>query len=388
MSYKAHFGQALEAAPGRLHFAAHSHHPWPDVTREAQLAAWDLAARHLDGKWELLFDRVVPEAAGHVARRLALPDPATVAFAPNTHEFLLRILSCVPPGVSRVLTSDAEFHTAERQLRRLEEAGAATVTRVAAEPFDSFPDRFVDAARAGAHDLVLVSHVFFSSGYVVPDLPGLVAALPEDPLVLLDGYHGFMAVPTDLSGIADRAFYTAGAYKYAMAGEGACFLHCPPGWGPRPRDTGWFAAFGARDEGAADRVAYPDDGRRFLGATFDPTGILRFNAAQRWVDEMGLDVAAIHAHVGGLQQQALDMLSAGAVGAVDLDGLVPPPWVPDRGHFLTFETPEAGALQARLAERDVVTDRRGDRIRFGFGIYHDPADIDALFDRLTEVAGA
>src|SRR3546814_4193410 len=42
-----------------------------------------------------------------------------------------------------------------------------------------------------------------------------------------------------------RAFYLAGGYKYAMAGEGACFLHAPAGWGLRPRDTGWYAAFGA-----------------------------------------------------------------------------------------------------------------------------------------------
>ena len=47
-------------------------------------------------------------------------------------------------------------------------------------------------------------------------------------VVAIDGYHGFMAVPTDLSRIAGRAFYLAGGYKYAMAGEGVCFLHCPP----------------------------------------------------------------------------------------------------------------------------------------------------------------
>ena len=32
---KEHFSRFLGAAPGRLHVAAHSHHPWPDVTFEA-----------------------------------------------------------------------------------------------------------------------------------------------------------------------------------------------------------------------------------------------------------------------------------------------------------------------------------------------------------------
>ena len=56
-------------------------------------------------------------------------------------------------------------------------------------------------------------------------------------MLALDGYHAFLARPVDLSGLADRAFFLAGGYKYAMAGEGACFLHCPPGWLPRPRPT-------------------------------------------------------------------------------------------------------------------------------------------------------
>jgi selenocysteine lyase/cysteine desulfurase len=84
-------------APGApFHAAAHSHHPWPDVTRPAQEAAWRDAARLLDRKWEHVFASVIPEAQRHVARVLGLPDPASIAFGPNTHSFLLRLLSCLP----------------------------------------------------------------------------------------------------------------------------------------------------------------------------------------------------------------------------------------------------------------------------------------------------
>lgn len=48
MSLKPHFRRFLEAQPARLHFAAHSHHPWPDVTFEAQQQAWLDAATHQD----------------------------------------------------------------------------------------------------------------------------------------------------------------------------------------------------------------------------------------------------------------------------------------------------------------------------------------------------
>ena len=78
-----------------------------------------------------------------------------------------------------------------------------------------------------------------------------------------------MAVETDLSAVADRIFYTAGGYKYAMAGEGVAFLHCPPGFAARPVNTGWYAEFDdlALPPGA---VGYAPDARRFLGSTFDP----------------------------------------------------------------------------------------------------------------------
>jgi hypothetical protein len=42
----------LDGHKGKLHFAAHSHHFWPDVTREAQLAYWDDCARLSDEKWD------------------------------------------------------------------------------------------------------------------------------------------------------------------------------------------------------------------------------------------------------------------------------------------------------------------------------------------------
>ena len=40
MSFKALFSRALSLAPERLHFAAHSHHLWPDASFEAQQQAW------------------------------------------------------------------------------------------------------------------------------------------------------------------------------------------------------------------------------------------------------------------------------------------------------------------------------------------------------------
>ena len=72
--------RALSLDPERLHFAAHSHHLWPDASFDAQMRAWDEANRFADRKWDLVFGEVVPEAQRHVATELNLPSPDTVVF--------------------------------------------------------------------------------------------------------------------------------------------------------------------------------------------------------------------------------------------------------------------------------------------------------------------
>ncbi len=388
MNLKPHFSRFLAADPGRLHFAAHSHHFWPDVAFRAQRQCWEDAARLADRKWERIFGEVIPAAQRHAARLLNLPDPRTIAFAPNTHEFLMRILSLFPASRAvRVLTTDSEFHSFTRQMRRLQEDGLAKVTRVPAEPFADLAERLAAAARRGEHDLVYVSQVFFNSGFAIADLGALAAAIPRpETVVVIDGYHGFMALPTDLAPIAGRAFYLAGGYKYAMAGEGVCFLHAPPRIGARPRDTGWFAGFGAL-EAAADGgpVGYTADGSRFLGSTFDPVGLYRLVAVMGWLAGLGVTVADIHAHAHALQRRFVEGLEAIGRPALHPSQLIVPLEESARGNFLTFRTAEAGALHRRLLEADVVTDHRGDRLRFGFGIYHDEGDVDSLLGILRRL---
>lgn len=382
---KEHFTRFLRADPERLHVAAHSHHPWPDVSFEAHQRAWlDAAALH-DAKWDRVLEEVLPEARAHVARQLGLSDPTTIVFAPNTHGFVLRLLSCLP-SPARILTTSSEFHSFDRQTRRLEEDGLVQVERVALEPFADFPDRFAATAGAGGHHLVFVSQVFFDSGYALPDPAAVVRAVPEpDTFVVLDGYHGFMALPTDLGAVADRAFYLAGGYKYAMAGEGAVFLHAPPSYGARPRNTGWFAGFGRLARGGGEQVTYPTDASRFAGSTFDPSGIYRFNAVQRWLAAEAISVAQIHAHVRALQRRFLDRLADLGLTGLSPDALVPGrDEVADRGHFLAFRVADADGLCGRLRDRKVIADQRGDRVRFGFGIYHDDGDVELLCGRLVD----
>jgi kynureninase len=378
LDLKRHFSRFLGDKPG-LHFTAHSHHPWPDVSRDAQLLAWDTAAQFIDRKWETVLGPVMQAVQSHIARQLVLPDPGSIVFAPNTHELVVRLLSCFPANRAiRILTSDSEFHSFGRQIARMEEEGLVRVQRVATEPFESFPERFAEAALIG-HDLVFVSQVFFNSGFALDNFDQIMAAAGEAMLVV-DGYHGFMARPLDWSPYAARAFYMAGGYKYAMAGEGAAFMHCPPGWGLRPRDTGWYASFGTLNAGDSG-VGYTADGWRFMGATFDPSGLFRFRAVQDWLQAEGLMVAMIHDHVRSLQHRLIAGLPKGPLAAKDL---LLPAQLP-HGNFLSFDLDHAEGVRQRLFGAGVTTDFRGRRLRIGFGICHTEADVDALLARLQDL---
>jgi selenocysteine lyase/cysteine desulfurase len=387
VSFKPHYSRFLKGLGDRLHFCAHSHHPWPDCTRDAVLACWDDASGHADEKWDKVFGEVLPSAQKSVAEALNWPAPGLVAFAPNTHEFVGRLLSCAPAGrPPRLLTTDSEFHSFARQSARLEEDGAK-VERVAVEPFATFVDRFVAAADGGHYDLVFLSQVFFNSGLKLDEADLIrIAQSAKSAVFAVDGYHAFMAAPLDLARLAPRMFYLAGGYKYAQAGEGVCFLAVPPRCGLRPSNTGWFADFAGLEKPIKSPVGYGQDGARFWGSTFDPTGLYRWNAVTAWKKSLGMTVAKSDAHVRALQRGFLSRLAAKPRGPFKTESLVSTDLV-RLGHFFTFRVPEAPALAKRLAsEIGVLADARGDRLRFGFGLYHDEADLDALFSRLDRFA--
>ena len=354
--------------PRRVLLTGHSHQAWPDVARDGLREAFDVAAAHVDDKWGAVF-AAQDELRSHIAARIGC-QPGEIAFAPNTHELVVRFLSALPLAKRpHLVTTTGEFHSAFRQLRRLAEEGI-DVTFVPAEPAATLAERVASAVTERTSAVVL-STVLFGTSTVVPDLTHVVEhATRAGAQVLLDAYHAFDIVPF---AAPERAFLVAGGYKYAQWGEGMCFLRVPAGCDLRPVYTGWFAGYAQladrRTEGA---VAYADDGAtRFAGSTFDPASTFRARAVARFFDAHGMTVDALRAT--SIMQTARII-----AGTRELPGvtIATPLGDADRGGFVALQTPRAQELSVGLRDDGVFTDARGDMLRLGPAPYLTDAEID------------
>ena len=167
----------------------------------------------------------------------------------NTHDFLVRLFDRGPGGTRAVARADQRRRIPQRAtpVRALGGSGAGSASIMSpAEPFDSFSERFLRAARAGDHDFILVSQVMFGSGRMFDQVEELAAlGQPEGPWVVIDGYHAFMALdrPFGRGRCASPLSTSAEATNMRWRAKAAPSSMRPPGFGPRPPITGWFAEF-------------------------------------------------------------------------------------------------------------------------------------------------
>jgi selenocysteine lyase/cysteine desulfurase len=128
-------------------------------------------------------------------------------------------------------------------------------------------------------------------------------------------------------------------------------------------------------------VAYGQGGARFLGATFDPSGLYRLNAVMRWLSSIGEDCATMKIRCDALQESFIALASA----SPHPEWQVIEPDPDRRGRFIALRTPRASAIDQALKERGVIVDHRGDILRIGFGIYQDESDVARLVATLAQL---
>lgn len=379
---RAHYSQFL-AVPGRVLLTGHSHQAWPDVARAGQDQAFVDAALHVDDKWGRVF-AMQDELRAYIATAIAAR-PSEIAFAPNTHELVTRFLSALDLRARpHLVTTTGEFHSMDRQLRRLSEAGIA-ITWVDAAPADTLAERLA-AAVTDTTAAVLVSSVLFETSTVVPGLPALAErARARGARMLVDAYHAWHIVPFTLADVGgEDVFVVSGGYKYAQWGEGTCFLRVPPGaW--RPVYTGWFAGFAELDEARdpSRPVGYATDGATaFAGSTYDPASFYRAAAVTRFARAHGLALEPLRAL--SIRQTSRIVSAAQQLGLTIASPLEPA----RRGGFVSIETPRASAMVDALRREGIFADARGHKLRLGPAPYVTDDEIDAGMAAVGRLARA
>ncbi|MFA5584106.1 MAG: aminotransferase class V-fold PLP-dependent enzyme, partial [Bacteriovoracaceae bacterium] len=389
LDLRKYYSRFLDGHGDNIHLAAHSHHFWPDVSREGHMEYWDDCAKSSDQKWDKIFSEIIPYAQNKIADILNLKDPQQIVFAPNTHELTSRLLSTFLGTKNlSVLTTDSEFHSWKRQITRLEELDGVNVSWLSTKNLlndrSAFLASIIEELKK-APDLFFISQVFFDSGLALStaELESLLPHLHQRTTMVIDGYHGFAAIPTDLSSLEGKVFYLAGGYKYAQAGEGAAFMVIPQK-NLRPAYTGWFAQFANLSQTTDQLVGYSQDFMSFMGSTQDMSGLYRFRSVWQLFDTLDLDIKTIHNHVKALQKKFLSELNDKLVTKFDLTLIWNESF--EHGHFLTYlasSEEKASEVEKELKEKGVLIDRRANRLRFGFGLYHTEKTLVDLEKRLN-----
>lgn len=365
--------------PGRILLTGHSHQAWPDVARAGVLRAFDDAAEYVDDKWAR-----ASAASEHVRRAVARrigAAPDEIALGQNTHELVTRFLSALDFNKRpHLVTTSGEFHSLDRQLRRLAEAGVA-VDFVEVEPLLTLAERLARAVRPTTAAL-LASTVLFESASIVPGLVEAVrAAQRVGAEILLDAYHAFNVVPFRVDELGpEPLFVTAGGYKYAEWGEGCCFLRVPPGTALRPVFTGWFSDFGHLDEarrgGAVRYGARPAE--RFAGSTYDAASHYRAAAVDNFFCQHDLSLERLRALSLSQTERILQ--------ALDGYDVLTPQAAAARGGFIAVRLPNAAHVVRALRERGIWVDSRGGVLRLGPAPYVTNTEIDAALEAFRSVA--
>jgi kynureninase len=367
----------------RLLFTGHSHQAWPDEAFEGLKEAFLTAADQVDYKWSAAFEKT--DILRQYLRRFYDDTDGHYGLSQSTHDLIIRWLSSFDlKNKPRIITTDSEFYSIGRQMKRLEEEGMEIV-RIPALPLDGFSERFKKAINDQTA-AALISHVYFNSSLINEEISDVAEISREFGVpLLIDDYHGTNVVPFSIrEHNMEDCYFLIGGYKYLQWGEGNCFLRYPSDCSLRPVITGWFSAFETLDQPQGNNVRYSSGENRFFGATYDPSSQFRAAKVVHFFEENSLNPEILHQDyqqkTAYLKQQfeKLDLNP----NYIKLKHQYP---IERNGGFIAFTTPKAGEIRAELKKHDIYTDSRSDILRFGPAPYITSSQIDKSMNVLGNI---
>ncbi len=308
-------------------------------------------------------------------------DPTEVALFPSVTAALTAVASCFDYRARpKVVLSELEFPTTVYQW------SVKTAAGVAVQMLESTPDRLTVPLEAYERavdertQLVIVSHVYFTSGAIQDIATVARLAHAKGALCVVDAYQSIGQLPIAVHE-AGVDFLVTGGLKWLLGGPGIAYLYVRRELIDRlhPRNVGWFAH---RDQFAFDvrRFEYADEARRFEGGT--PS------VAATYAGRAGLEIV-LEIGVPRLRARQAELMHH-LVSTAHARGLRPriPGRVEDLAGILTIPRETPRAVVAALAQRDVIVDFRPGVVRLSPYFYNTTEDCDRAVEGIVELERA
>tara|TARA_R110002096_G_scaffold151859_2_gene314610 strand:+ start:12742 stop:13926 length:1185 start_codon:yes stop_codon:yes gene_type:complete len=371
----------------RLLFTGHSHQAWPDVALEGQKEYFLDSAELVDKKWEKAAEKT--EILRNYLRNFYDDPDGFYCREENTHFLFVSWLSSLDlKQKPKVISTDGEFHSLYRQLHRLDENGLE-VAWVETNPDETFAKRII-AEMDDRTSAVMLSRVYFESSLINTHLSEIAKAARDKGIpVLIDDYHGTNVAPLSIRNAdLEDCFFMIGGYKYLQWGEANCFLRFPKNCELRPAITGWFASFSTLEKPRTSALTeYDNSDQRFASGTYDPSSQYRAAKVVEFFKEQNLTPEILREQY----QQKVGLLKDHFQNLNISPSLIKLTHTRDlefNGGFLSLTSPKAQEIRARLLEKDIFTDARGNIIRFGPAPYTTTAQIEQVMKELNIVIDA
>ena len=311
-------------------------------------------------------------------------------FAHNCTDALnLAIKGTVHPG-DHVVTSDLEHNSVSRPLRKLEQDGVITLTRVASRDGYLDPEDIRAAIAPGLTRMVAITHASNVLGTVQP-IEAIAPIVREaGALFLVDAAQSAGLVSIDLKATPiDYLAFPGHKALYGPTGTGALYV------GPRANPRPWREG-GTGGDSASETM--PQELPFLLeGGTPNVLGVAGLTAGVQWVAERGVDEA--RRHEVALLQKVVDWADAAEgwasagrwepathVGALSLivpDGLTPQ----EIGAILdsSFDIALRPGLHCSPYAHKALGTFPDGTLRVSPGPFSTEADIDGLLAALAEI---
>ena len=156
-------------------------------------------------------------------------------------------------------------------------------------------------------------------------------------------------------------------------------MRVPPQCSMRPVFTGWFSDFASLDSPQDGPIRYgetPAD--RFAGSTYDPASHYRAARVIRFFQEQGFTMEALRETSLIQTERIMDSLTAFEVLTPRHQG---------RGGFVSVRIENASAVVGALRTHGILTDSRGDILRFGPAPYTTEAEIHRALVYFKKICG-